>query len=164
MDRRTLAFLGVGLVAVAGLLFLLLTATKGAHLRLEGKVLKVRTLPQSGGTLVFLDVRLTNPSDVPLVVDSVKLTLIASKGDEHEGSTLTKTDVNNVFQYARQLGPKYNELLGAQDRIGPHQSLDRMVGARVEMSENGIESRRNIRVSVGDIDGAVAEVTERPGR
>ena len=59
MSKQFWLFLLAGLAVVAGLLFLLFAGTKGAHLRLEGKILKVRvlSLPGSKAVLVTSDFR-----------------------------------------------------------------------------------------------------------
>ena len=77
MSKGFWIFLAVGLAVVGGLIFTMLTATQGAHLRLEGKILKVRVLalPGSAASIVIVDFRATNPSDVPFVVNSVTLHL-----------------------------------------------------------------------------------------
>jgi len=162
MSKQFWLFLLAGLAVVAGLLFLLFAGTKGAHLRLEGKILKVRvlSLPGSKAVLVTSDFRLTNPSDVPFVVSSVKLRVQPASGDDLEGQTISKPDMAAVFQYEKLLGPQYNEVLSIQDRINPHQSLDRMAGARFDVPESTIQGRRNLTLTIEEIDGTVAELTE----
>ena len=162
MSKQFWIFLLAGLAVVGGLIFAMLTATKGAHLRLEGKILKVRVLalPGSGASLVIADFRAENPSDVPLVVDSVKLRLRPAQGDAVEGVAIAKTDIAAVFQYEKLLGTKYNDVLGARDRIAPHQSVDRMAGARFEMPEAAVDARRDLRLLIEDVDGTVAEIAE----
>ena len=153
--------LGAGLVVVAGLIFTLFSTTKGAHLRLEGKVLKVRVLAlNAGSSLVVADFRVANPSDVPFVVNSVKLILDPAKGDPIEGMTAARSDLDRAFEYAKVLGPKYNDVLTIQDRVAPHASMDRMAGARIELPEAAINTRKNLRVQFEDVDGTIAEVGE----
>jgi len=162
MSKQFWIFLLVGVAVVGGLIFMMLTATQGAHLRLEGKVLKVRILPVTGAdaSLVVVDFRVTNPSDVPLVVSSVKLRLEPAQGDPVEGFPLARAEIATVFQYAKLIGPKYNDVLAASDRIAAHQSLDRMAGARFEMPESAVNARRGLRVLIEDVDGTVAELAE----
>jgi hypothetical protein len=165
LSKRFSLFFVAGLAVVAVLLLFLFTGTKGAHLRLEGKVLKVRVLALSGSaaSLVMVDFRATNPSDVPFVVNSVKLKIDSATGETVEGVTISKPDIDNVFQYAKLLGPKYNDVLSLRDRIMPHQSADRMVGARFEMPEPLVNSRKALRLEIEDVDGAVAVISETPG-
>ena len=168
MSKQFWIFLLAGLAVVALLIFFLFAGTTGAHLRLEGKILKVRVLalpgsngsPISSASLVMVDFRATNPSDVPLVVSSIKLRLQPREGDPAEGVTISKPDMVTVFQYEKLLGPKYNDVLSLQDRIAPHQSLDRMAGARFEMPESAVQGRRGLTLLIEDVDGTVAELTE----
>lgn len=154
--------MAVGLAVVAGLIFFMFGVTTGAHLRLEGKILKVRVYQQTGssGTLVFADFRVTNPSDVPFVVDEIKLTLQPAAGDSVQASAISKPDTENVFRYIKLLGPMYNDVLSARDRIAPRQSVDRMVGARFELPEAAVDGRKSLRISIAEVDGAVAEIGE----
>lgn len=162
MSKQFWIFLLVGLAVVGGLIFWTMNATQGAHLRLEGKILKVRILPvpEAEASLVIVDFRAANPSDVPLVVNSVKLVLTPAQGDPVEGFPLARTEIATVFQYAKLIGPKYNDVLAASDRITPHQSVDRMAGARFEMAESAVNMRRDLRLVIEDVNGTVAELGE----
>jgi hypothetical protein len=163
MSKGFWIFLAVGLAVAGGLVFTLLTATQGAHLRLEGKILKVRVLalPGSEASLAIVDFRATNPSNVPFVANSVTLHLEPASGDAVDGQTISKTDMENVFRYEKLLGPKYNPILSLQDRIPAHQTVDRMAGARFEVPESAVNARKAIRIRIEDVDGnAVAELRE----
>jgi hypothetical protein len=162
MSKGFWIFLAAGLAVVGGLIFTMLTATQGAHLRLEGKILKVRVLalPGRAASIVIVDFRLTNPSNVPFVVNSVTLHLEAAKGDVADGTTISKNDIENMFRYEKLLGPKYNDTLSLQDRIAPHKIADLMAGARFEVPEATVNARKSIRLRIEDVDGATAELTE----
>ncbi len=150
-----------GLGVVAALIFFLFIGTQGAHLRLEGRILKVRVLALSGSgaSLVMVDFRVTNPSDVPFVIDSVRLRVQPATGEPSVSTTISKPDIDNVFQYAKLLGPKYSDVLGLRDRIAPHQSFDRMVGARFEMTEAAVNARKSLQLEIEDVDGTVALIS-----
>jgi len=162
MSKQFWIFLIAGLAVVAILIGLLLVGTTGAHLRLEGKILKTRVLalPGSSASLVIVDFRATNPSDVPFVVSAVKLRLQPAQGEPEEGITISKPDMSAVFQYEKLIGPKYNDVLSLQDRINPHQSFDRMAGARFNLPEAAVQGRRNLTLVIEDVDGTVAELAE----
>ena len=148
-----------GLAVVAVLLVLLFTGTKGARLRLEGRILKVRVLALSGSdaSLVMVDFRVTNPSDVLFVVNSIQVRIEPASGESVVvGATIAKPDIDNVFQYAKLLGPKYSDVLGMRDRLAPRQTLDRMVGARFEMPEAAVNARKSLQLEIEDVDGTVA--------
>jgi len=162
MSKGFWIFLAAGLAVVGGLIFTMLSATQGAHLRLEGKILKVRVLalPGSSASIVVADFRVTNPSNVPFVVNSVSFQLEPAKGDATDGTTISKNDIENLFRYEKLLGPKYNDTLSLQDRIAPHKTEDLMAGARLELPETAVNSRKSLRIRIEDVDGAVAELTE----
>jgi hypothetical protein len=162
VSSRFLIFLAAGLAVVGALIFTLLTATRGAHLQLQGKILKVRVLPLSGtaACLVVVDFRAENPSDVPFVGSSVALRLTTASGETVDGTIMSKPDVETVFQAYRLLGPKYNDVFSLQDRIPPHRSVDRMAGARFELTEAAINTRKSLLLRLEDVDGAVSELTE----
>src|ERR1700733_608161 len=129
------------------------TTTEGAHLRAGGKNLKMGVLPLgSDASLVVLDFRATNPSNVPFVVNSVTLHLEPATGEAVDGRTASKTNIENIFKYEKLLGPKYNAVLSLQDRIPPHQTADLMAGARFELPEAAIDSRKMIRLRLEDVD------------
>jgi hypothetical protein len=161
VDKRILIFLA-GLAVVGGLAFVMLTANSGARLRLDGKILKVRVLalPDGAACIVVVDFRATNPSDVRFVGSSVTLRLDPASGEPVEGAPISKTDVENVFRYEKLLGPQYNPVYSLQDRIDPHQTVDRMTAARMPLPEAAINSRKALRLRIEDVDGAVAELGE----
>ena len=51
-------------------------------------------------------------------------------------------------------------MLGLQDRVGPRQTLDRMVAARFELPEAAINLRKSLRLKLEDVYGTAAEITE----
>ena len=163
MSKGFWIFLVLGLAVVGGLIFTMFTATEGAHLRLEGKILKVRVLALGGdASLVVVDFRATNPSNVPFVVNSVTLHLEPATGEAVDGRTASKVNIENIFSYEKLLGPKYNAVLSLQDRIAPHQTEDLMAGARFELPESAIDGRKMIRLRLEDVDGTAAELSEAP--
>lgn len=164
MNKRFALFLALGLAAVAVFLVVVFSATEGAHLRLDGKILKVRVmpLPEGKASLVFVDFRASNPSNVQFVTGSANLILTSAAGEKQEGTTVTKPEVDSIFQYQKLLGPKYNGVLSLQDRVDPHATLDRMMGARFELTEDDIAKRKDLRIRLEDVDGSVAEIVEAP--
>ena len=152
----------MGLAVVGALIYGLLLGTKGAHVDLTGEILKVRVLAlNSQASLVVVDFRVTNPADIPFVVSSVQTQLDRSGAETLAGAFISKPDVENVFKYEKLLGPKYNDVLSIRDRVAPHQTVDRMVGARFELPESKIDARKRIRLRIEEVDGAVVEIGER---
>jgi len=157
-------FLGIGLAVVAAGLGVTLLSTKGAHLELDGRILHVRVLSLNpNASIVVLDFRAKNPSDVQFVVKNVEMVLEPASGEPLTGVSISKADVDNVFKYEKLLGPKYNDVLTIRDKIGPHESIDRMDGARFELGETAIDSRKSIRLRIQDMDGTIAEIVEKKG-
>jgi hypothetical protein len=114
-------------------------------------------------SIVVLDFRAKNPSDVQFVVKNVEIVLEPASGEPLTGASISKADVDNVFKYEKILGPKYNDVLTIRDRIGAHESVDRMDGARFELGESAIDSRKSIKVRIQDMDGTIAEIVEKKG-
>jgi len=162
VSKQFWMFLVVGLAVVGVALGFLLIGTKGNHLELNGTILKVRVLPLSPvASLVVVDFRVTDPSDIPFVMKGASLTLEPASGPMLDGMTVSKSDVENVFKYNPLLGPKFNDVLGIKDRIEPHQRLDRMVAARFEIPESQTEERKAIHLHVEEIDGVTADLIEK---
>jgi hypothetical protein len=155
-------FLIVGLAVVGIGIGLMWMGTKGNHLELTGTILKVRVLPLSPvASLVIVDFRVVDPTDIPFVMKGASLTLEPSSGETLEGMTVSKSDIENVFKYNPILGPKFNDVLGIKDRIEPRQRLDRMVGARFELPEAQTEERKAIHLHVEEMDGVTADLVEK---
>jgi hypothetical protein len=151
-----------GLAVVGVALGFLLIGTKGNHLELTGTILKVRVMPLSPvASLVIVDFRVNNPSDVPFVMKDASLTLEPAEGATLDGMGVAKSDIENVFKYNPILGPKFNDVLGIKDKIAPHQRLDRMAGARFEIPEAQAEDRKAIHLHIEDLDGVTADLVEK---
>jgi len=160
--RRFMPFLLIGLAAVSLLTALVFWIQRGAHLELEGRIQKVRTLalPDSS-TIVVIDFRFANAANYPFVVRRVDVLLDSAEGRTLEGAVISEPDAVNVFRYYPLLGQKYNPSLTARTRIAPRQSLDRMIAARFELPEEQLARRKSLRVRVEDVDGAVSEISEQ---
>ena len=162
MGKQFWIFLIVGLAVVGIGIGFLWIGTKGNHLELDGTILKVRVMPLSPtASLVIVDFRVNNPSDVGFLMKGATLTLEPMSGTALEGMTVSKPDVENVFKYNPILGPKFNDVLGIRDKIAPHQRLDRMVGARFEISESQAEERKAMHLHIEEIDGVTADLVEK---
>jgi hypothetical protein len=160
MSKRLLIFFGIGLVAVAIAVVVIVTANKGSHLELLGKILKVRTgALGEGNSIAVMDFRVENPSDLPFTVRNVQISLEKANGEMEDGSTISKSDLKQLFQYNRFLGDQYNEGLGLQDAIAPHATVDRMVAAHFEVSDEELEKAKAVHVSIQDMNGPLWETS-----
>jgi len=161
VSKQFWGFLIAGLAIVGAGIGFLLIGTKGNHLELIGDILKVRVLAMSNASIVIVDFRVRNPSDIPFVVKSATLTLETASGEILEGTTVSKPDIETVFQYNKILGPKFNDVLAIKDRVLPHEKLDRMVGARFEIPESQAEDRKAIHLRLEEMDGVTADLVEK---
>ena len=94
MSKQVLIFFGIGLVALAIAVVVIVTANKGSHLELQGKIIKVRTgALGDGNSIAAMDFRVTNPSDRPFTVRIVEITLEKPNGEMVDGVTISKSDL-----------------------------------------------------------------------
>jgi len=151
----------VGLVAVAILVAWILFIQRGAHIDPKGKILKVRTLAlDENSSAAVIDFRFANTSDVGLIVREVTVTLEDTSGRTADGMIVSEMDAKRLFEYYPVLGQKYNDTLIMRDRIGPRQTLDRMIAARFELPLAQLDARKKLTVRVEDVDGPFGELTE----
>jgi hypothetical protein len=160
LKKPLLAYVAIGMALVAAAIAILLYATRGAHIDLRGKILKVRTLPiEAGSFLAVIDFRFVNPSDYPFVVRKVDVFVGDDSGTRVESTTVSEVDAKRLFEYYPILGPKYNETLTIRTKVGSRQSMDRMIAVRFDLPVSELERRKNLLVRVEDVDGAVSEIT-----
>jgi hypothetical protein len=160
VSGRFLIFAVLGLAVIAAAIFVIFSSTKGAHLELQGKILKVRTgALDDQNSIAVLDFRIEDVADVPFVVREVNISLDKSDGSKLEGALVSKSDVQQLFAYNRFLGSPYNEILSIRDKIAPHSRTDRMAAARFELPEAQLESAKAIRLHLQDMDGPEFETT-----
>ena len=158
MSARLLIFVAIGIVVVALGVFFVLSSTKGAHLELNGKVLKVRTgALDDQHSVAVLDYRLENTSDIPFSVRLVEIRLDKADGSSENGSQVSKRDLDRLFAYNKFLGQRYNESLTIRDRIAPHSTADRMTAVTFEVSAKDLEGAKNLHLKIQDMDGALFE-------
>jgi len=149
------AFLGL---VVVGVLFM----QRGARIGLTGNILKVRTAPlDENSTVVVLDFRFANPSNVLFVVRSVTVVMEEKDGKQFDGQTVAEMDAKRLFEAVPLLGPKFTDTLVERDKIGAHTNQDRMVAARFNAPESRIEGRKRFLLRIEEVDGLVSEIKER---
>jgi len=161
MRIRLLLYFLAGLAVVLLAVALILRSQRGGHMELTGSILKVRTLStDENSSVALIDFRASNTADYPWMVRSVTVSTTLGEGGPVEGSTVSDVDVARLFQYFPLLGPKYNDSLTTRMRIPPHQSVDRMIAARFEISEARLRARKGLLIRVEEVDGAVSEIVE----
>jgi hypothetical protein len=161
MSKQLLIFFAIGVVVVGAAVFIAVTGNKGAHLQLQGKILKIRTgaLGEGNNSIAVLDFRVENPSDVPFVIGNVEMSLEPKSGDSVDGVTVSKGDLKQLFQYNKFLGDQYNDGLGIRDTIAPHSMMDRMVAAHFEVSAKDLDAAKAVHLKLSDVDGPSWEVS-----
>src|SRR5437763_1240270 len=131
MKYNFAAAFGIGLaiiaLAVGGIFFM----QRGDKIELPGKILKVRTAPlDEDSSIVVIDFRITNPSDVQFEVRTVTVEMDDQAGKSYQGQATSEMDAKSLFEGLPVLGQKYNKTLVMRERIGAHVSQDRMIAAR----------------------------------
>jgi hypothetical protein len=154
MSKQFLIFLGIGILVVAIVLAFTWEGTKGAHLDLEGKILKVRTLAtDEKNTIVVVDFRVRNLAKVQFMWGDGVVKIVKDDGKEVQGDTISRSDMERVFDYYKLLGPKYNEILVLRDRIAGGAMMDRTIGVQFPLPQAVVDQRRNLTLTLNDIDG-----------
>jgi hypothetical protein len=152
-----------GLIAAACLVAGVLYVQRGAHMDLQGKVLKVRTLAtDETSSIAAIDFRFLNTANYPFVVREVAVTIVDKNGATVESSPVSEVDARRLFEYYPALGQKYNDSLVLRDKIPGGAKMDRMIVARFEVPEATLTSRKNLTVRIVDVDGPEAVIQEIP--
>ena len=160
MGRWIVPFV-VGLALVGGALFGVLYLNRGSHVELKGSILKVRSLADGDGAIVFADFRVTNSAAIPFVVNSVKMSMETPEGEVAEAVMFSKVDVGRVTRYLKFLGPQYNDVLSIQDKIPPVQTVDRMAAGRFAFPPKFLQQRKTLRIKIEELGGVVSEIVEK---
>ena len=161
MSKQFLILFGVGILLVGGAVFGILSSNKGSHLELKGKILKTRTGALSDqDSILVLDLRLENPSNVPFVVRQVEVTIDKADGTTAPSSIISKMDIHQIFQFNRFLGDQYNDSLSMKDKVAPHSTVDRMVAARFDVPIKDLDGAKLMHLSIQDLDGPLFEISQ----
>lgn len=159
MSKQFWLFLLAGLAAVGIGIGLTLFATKGNHLELTGSVVKTVTLPgDTTNSTIVLQYRVTNPSDVPFVVERVDVIVELDNADPVTGSTASETDAQRLLKFYPQLRGIPLQTLKLRDVVAPHQTLERSVAASIPVGEPTLRSRKGVLLRFVDVDGATSEM------
>jgi hypothetical protein len=162
VSKEFWTYLVVGLLVMAVVLAGILYWTRGAHVVLKGSIQKVRLQEMDERSAVaVVDFRFVNPSDHLFVVRTVAVTLEDAKGGTVEGKVASEVDARRIFQFYPVLGQKFNETLKPRDKVASRESMDRMVAVRFELPESAVAARKNLRITIEDVDGTVSEIAER---
>ena len=162
MSKNILIASCIGLACIAAIVGVILFMQRGAHLDLPGQVLKVRTAAiDDNNSVVMVDFRVSDTSDYPAVVRTVRLYAEDKNGGRVEGQVMADSDSKRVFDQLPLLGQKYNASLIVKDKIPGHATWDRMIGATFPASEAKLAERKAFVVSIEEIDGRIFEIAEK---
>lgn len=157
MNRQTAVAIAIGLVVVAAVVAVILQTTRKHRVELTGSVLRIRSHsvdPET--TVVFADIRVTNPSTQQFVVNEVDVYM-----DDQKGETFSEADAQRLFTYYPVLGKKDNPNLMIRQKIESGETIDRMVTVRFNGPDASVQARKSFRIVVTDIDGAKTEIAEK---
>jgi hypothetical protein len=143
----------VGLTVVGIGIFGVLYMNRGSHVELQGEILKVRTIADGDGTIVFADFRVTNAAAIPFVVSSVKMTMEISVDDATPAVVFSKSDVEKATKYLKVLGPKHNEVLSIKDELPPVETVDRVAAGRFPFPAKSFQQGKNMKLRIQEADG-----------
>ena len=162
MNQRFIISLVTGLALAVLIVGGVLTWRGGDRLEPVGQILKLRSAPvDEQHCLIVLDLRLTNGSNIALEIREVSVSLENKDGVKFPGTLVSGVDTQSLFSYYPVLGEAYNPPLIANTRIPPHQSLDLMLAARLDLPESDLASRRKLSVIAQDRSGVTVELVEK---
>lgn len=167
MSKNILKMAGIGLIVVVVVVAVIYVFNLGSQIRLSGEIQMVRVQAMDGEScVVIVDFRFENPADYPFVVRDATIHLTLEDGAELQGTAVAATDAKRVFDYYSKanpnLGPQYNDVMIARDRVEPGESMDRMIMARFDIPASKAEARSGLTLRIEDVDGAVTRLTEEP--
>lgn len=156
----SLGLLGAGLV-VGFALWL----NRGSQTRLEGTILKVRTVStDTSSSIAVIDLRVKNPARALFLVREVTVEAATGAGKVVQGVTVSEPDLDRVLAYYPATGPRFNPVLKARDRLREGETVDRTIAASFPLSEGDLAARRSLAVKILDADGALVEIRAGSGR
>ncbi len=138
-------------------------STSDSRLLLTGEILKTRTLeltPET--TLVMLDFRMKNESNIDFILKEATISWTSADGAEHEMDPVARPDLDRILQYAKQAGPKFNEMFVMREKLTGKVMLDRMAAGVAKASESDFDKRKSLTLRLLDLDGKTFDFKENP--
>ena len=132
-----------------------------AHMALDGRVMKVRTLNAvDEATIVLVDCRLVNRAGSTYVVGETKVELEDAKGTKIEGDAIAEMDADRLFEGYPALGERLNPNLKARDRLPAHATVDRQFSVHFPLRASEVAARKRLIMTVGELDGLQSQFVE----
>lgn len=161
MKERFLAG-AIAVLVVVVLVGTILFINRKNTVALDGSILKVRSQAVAdGSTIAVIDFRLSNPSAVQFMIRDVSVKLEDRSGTSIDGDVFSDVEAKRMLNFYPILGEKYNPSLVRRDRLQPGQSVDRMLAVRFSASDEKIQERKALRLSITDADGQTVEIVEK---
>lgn len=155
-------FLGIGIAIAAIGVGLGVYSNRGAHVGLEGSIVKVRLIATDENSCVaVLELRLNNPANIRFLVRDVEVAADGVNGQTLTAPSIPQIDLDRVLDYFKLAGPRYNPVLRMKENIPGKTALERTVSASFPVSEAALAGRKGFRVLIRDVDGPVAEIAEK---
>ncbi len=161
MNKQAVIIGVIALAVVSAFVGSILFSTRHNKVEVSADILKVRSHQiEPTSTIVAGDFRVNNPSTQQFIVREVEIFLDTSDGKSIAGDIFPEIDAQRMFDYYKVLGPKHNTTLIRRERLDSGQSVDRMIAARFDASDETVQGRKAIRLIIHDVDGPKSEVTE----
>lgn len=162
MSAKFPIFFGGGLLILALALWFGWFTSNDSRLLLSGEILKVRSMELTpDSTLVLLDFRMKNESGITFALKEAAIMWTDADGKEAEATTVSRPDLDRIFQYSQSAGPKYNELFVMREKLGSKIMLDRMAAGTIPVPDAAFAKRKGLRLRLTDLDGQTFEFQER---
>lgn len=153
--------LAAGLAAAAVVVAAAYWLNRGSQVRLDGQVLKVRTISTAEkSSVAVIDLRIHNPAKALFQVKEVGVAMVGGNGSRVEGAPIVQADLDRLLDYYATTGPRYNASIKVRDRVRENETLDRTVAAAFEVDEKTLAGRAKLVVRLVDADGVAVEVEE----
>lgn len=159
-SSRLLIFFGIALAAVAAVAGVALWSNWDKHVEVVGSIAKARTAAASAeDSLIVLDLKLDNPSDLPFQIDEATLIVTPAAGDPLEGIIVAGNDTLRLFDAYPGLGARGNDPLRMRDIIGAHKAVERMLVFQFPGTpEDKLKSRKSMVLKIRERQGSVHEI------
>lgn len=146
----------MGMAAAAVAVGLAMWGNRGSQVRLEVDEVKARTVAtDDNASILILELRITNPAQVPFVVREIRVRAVAKGRGEVEGKLVAEPDLDRLLEYYKHIGPRFNPTLKARERIAGGARLDRTVAAGIGLAEAALTAREGVVIEIEDVDGVV---------
>ena len=143
MNKQAVIIALIALAIVSAVVGGILFSTRHNKVEVTADILKVRSHQiDPGSTIVAVDFRVNNPSTQQFLVREVEVFLDTGDGKSIPGDIFSEIDATRMFEYYKVLGPKHNKTLIRRERLDSGQSVDRMIAARFDASDEAVQGRK----------------------